>query len=86
MIEQKNPSFQWYASLETRAGKKANYGPFESKLDALIACFPEIVITRILQGEPQKTESKQERVLESTNDFKDSEIFPCDIIPKKRLD
>ena len=94
MIEPENLNTGWYVGYnDHRQGTER--GPYGSKLDALIACFPEIEIREesILKFEPLKTETKQERAPETTdvgipriNNFKDSKIFPCDIIPKKRLD
>ena len=85
MIEPENPDTDWYVGYyDHRCG--IAHGPYSSKLDAFIACFPEIIIRQGLI----KTESKQERASETidvgvprVNNFKDSKIFPCDIIPEE---
>ena len=67
---------QWYAKHNNN---ESEYGPFESKLDAFIACFPEI---KLWQG-PNKTESILSEH-DSSAPSSSGTTFPCDVIPKTR--
>jgi hypothetical protein len=72
----------WFAKYSDEL-KEAEYGPFESKLDALIACFPEV---RIWQETVEvEAESISEAISNNINTlFLDKEKFPCDV-PSKRV-
>jgi hypothetical protein len=84
MTEQENLSNEllensWYVEYNDHR-KGSERGPYSSKLDALIGCFPEITIREGLK----KTEIIEEDS-SSMNKFKDLTIFPFNIVPRKRL-